>query len=420
MRTTAEKSRAAGLFSALTHRDYAIFWSGALVSNIGNWIQTTALMWYVHQVTGSNSWVAAVNLAAYLPVLLFVLFAGLVADAYNRKRIVIMTVVVQMVCALALALGKTFNGLSLALIMISVFVAGTAYTFSAPAAVSFLPELVPDEDMTSALSLSTAQFNVGRVGPALGALILAAWSVSGAFYLNVVSFIAVIAAFSIVKPRRVQVKVPMENAMSKIGDGLRMVTHYRWRLVILLALGAATFFGFSCTVLFPAIARQTLHGGAGTYGLLLSMLGLGAAVGAPLVTWLHRSVPERSIIKWSCLGVGVSLAMLSLSRATWLSAIICAIIGCCYLMMGASVNTVIQARSEREMRGRMVSLYSLMWLGMFSVGGQLIGYISDAWSLTGIIMVGGIVCVVLAVVLFAASGATRGAESALGVEVLPG
>jgi MFS family permease len=412
-----EASRSRGLFSALTHRDYAIFWSGALVSNIGNWIQTTALMWYVHQTTGSNSWVAAVNLAAYLPVLLFVLFAGLVADAYNRKKIVIVAVAVQMVCALALAFGKTFNVLSLALILASVFVAGTAYTLSAPAAVSFLPELVPEEDMTSALSLSTAQFNVGRVvGPALGALILSAWSVSGAFYLNALSFIAVIFAFSIVRPRRPQIKVPMEHALTKIGDGFRLLLKYPWRIAVLLSLGAATFFGFSCTVLFPALANQTLHGGSGTYGLLMSMLGIGAAAGAPLVTWLHRSVPERSVIKWSCLGLGVSLAVLSLVRATWLAAVVCAVLGCCYLMMGASVNTVIQARSERPMRGRMVSMYSLMWLGMFSIGGQAVGYVADAWKLTAVMMVGGIVCVVVAGVLFAAPGMTRGAESSLGVE----
>jgi MFS family permease len=330
------------------------------------------------------------------------------------------TVVVQMACALVLALCKTFNVLGLALIMGSVFLAGTAYTFSAPAAVSFLPELVPDEDMTSALSLSTAQFNISRVvGPALGALILASWTVSGAFYLNTLSFVAVIAAFSVVKPRRKQVKEPMDHALAKIGDGFRYVLHYRWRLAVLLALGTATFFGFSCTVLVPALARNVLHGSAGTYGLLMSMLGIGAAVGAPLVTWLHRSVPERSIIKWTCMGTGLSLVLLSISRATWLSALICAGLGGCYLMMGASVNTVIQARSERVMRGRMVSMYSLMWLGMFSIGGQFAGSMADAWSLTGVLVLGGAICVALAVLLFAAPGMTLAAESALGVEPAP-
>ena len=304
--------------------------------------------------------------------------------------------------------------------MVSVFVAGTAYTFSAPAAVSFLPELVPEEDMTSALSLSTAQFNIGRVvGPAIGAIILASWSVGGAFYINTLSFIAVIAAFSIVKPRRKQIKEPMEHALSKIGDGFRYVFAYRWRLAVLLSLGAATFFGFSCTVLLPGIARQVLRGQAWTYGLFMCVLGLGAAIGAPLVTWLHKYVPEKTIIKWTCLGLGASLVLLSVSRATWLSAVACAAIGGCYLMMGASVNTVIQARSERVMRGRMVSMYSLMWLGMFSIGGQLAGYVADAWSLTGVVTMGGIVCLALSVLLFAVPGLTGAAESALGVEPVP-
>ena len=183
---------------------------------------------------------------------------------------------------------------------------GTAYTFSAPAAVSFLPELVPEDDMMSALSLSNVQYNVGRViGPAIGAAILSAWSVGGAFYLNAVSFVAVIAAFSLVRPRRAQTREPMEHVARKVGDGFRYALLYRWRVAVLLSLGAVSFFGFSCTVLFPALSREVLHGGSGTYGLLMSMIGVGAAIGAPLVTWLHRSVPDRTVIKWTCLGFGV-------------------------------------------------------------------------------------------------------------------
>ncbi len=413
-------ARGGGVFSALTHRDYALFWSGALVSNVGNWIQTTALMWYVNEVTGSSSWVAAVNLAAYLPVLLFVFLAGLVADAYDRKRVVIVTMAVQMVCSLALALTKSFDVLGLPLILSCVFVTGIAYTFSAPAGVSFLPELVPEKDMMNALSLGTAQFNIGRVvGPALGAIVISGWSVAGAFYINAISFLAIIITFSLVRPLRPQVRAPLENVWKEMGDGFRYTFAYPWRVAVLLSLGAVTFFGFSCTVLFPALARQVLRGGSGTYGLLLSMVGLGAVAGAPLVTYLGGRVPESSIIRWSCLGVGAFTCAMSLSRATWLSCLIGVGLGCCFLMMGSAVNTVLQARSELEMRGRMVSMYSLMWMGLFSIGGQLAGYVSDAWSPPWTFALGGAICLALAALLFALPRLTEGARSSLGIEHIP-
>jgi MFS family permease len=372
-------------------------------------------------MSGSNSWVAAVNLAAYLPVLLFVLFAGLVADSANRKRVVIVTVAVQMACAAALAVTSAAGVARLPVLLALVFVAGTAYTFSAPAGVSFLPDLVPPGEMMSALSLSTAQFNIGRViGPALGAIILTVWSPTGAFLLNAISFIFVMAAFMMVRPRERQVTRPIRDVRRQIADGFVLVLDHRWRLYVLLSLGVVTFFGFSCTVLFPSLAKDVLHGGASTYGLLMSMLGLGAAIGAPLVTRLSRRYGESSIIRANCLGLGVFLVCLSLARSVWLAALIAPGIGCCFLMMCSAVNTSIQGRSERGMRGRMVSMYSLMWLGMFGVGGQFIGYVADASSVPTAFVIGGIACVCVALVLVLVPSLIAGASTALGVEKAAG
>ncbi|MBU1672338.1 MAG: MFS transporter [Actinobacteria bacterium] len=406
-----------GLLAALGQRNYALFWSGALLSNIGNWIQTTALLWIVRESTGSNSWVAAVNLAAYLPVFLFALLAGVAADVYDKKRIVLITMGVQLLCALALGVSSSLGSATLPVIITTVFVAGVAYTFSAPAGVSFLPELVREEDMMSALSLSSAQFNIGRVvGPAVGAVILSAWSATAAFYINAVSFAFIIGAFILVRPLRPQERASRGATLRKVAHALEYAIEFPWRAYTLLALGAATFFGFSCTVLFPSLAKDVLGGRAGTFGLLMSMLGLGAAVGAPLVTYLQRRLAERAVIKAAILALGVLLVCLSLSRWVWLSAVLAAFIGCSYLMLGASVNTVLQARSRKDLRGRMVSLYSMMWLGLFGLGGQLIGLLADAWSVTAMFALGGATCVALAALLFAFGGLIEGACSSLGVE----
>ena len=198
-----------GVLSALGHRDYTLVWAGALISNIGTWIQSTALLWHVKETTNSNVWVGAVNMAYFIPILFFVLFAGHVADVYQRKRVLYVTYGVMMVSALALGVAQSFGAASLPLIMVTVFVSGTAYAFSAPAGVSLLPCLVPEEDMMNALALGSAQFNIGRViGPALGAVIVAAWSVAGAFYINALSYIFILTAIAIARLRTVEVKRP--------------------------------------------------------------------------------------------------------------------------------------------------------------------------------------------------------------------
>jgi MFS family permease len=361
--------------------------------------------------------VAAVNLANFLPVLLFVLFAGLLADSKDRKHIIIVTFAVLCASATVLAVSSTLKAMTLPLIMITTFVAGTAYTFSAPAGVSFLPTLVPKEDMLNALALSNAQYNIGRViGPAIGTIIISAWSVSAAFYINAVSFLFVICAVLIVKPRAKQQTRPVTRPFARIGEGIRYVFQSRWRPTILLSLGLATFVGFSTTVLYPSLAKSVLGGGSWTYGLLMSFLGVGAVVGAPLVTRLNRTVPESSILKWSALGIGAFLVGLSCSRLTWLSCLLSAGIGCCYLAMCSAVNSCNQARSPLGMRGRMVSMYSLMFLGMFSVGGQFIGFLADAWSVPPVFLYSGVFCVLISLFLFAFPGLTRDARSTLGIE----
>jgi len=405
-----------GSLSALGHRDYALVWSGALLSNIGTWVQSTALLWYVKDTTGSNSWVGAVNMANYVPILLFVLFAGYVSDAYNKKRVILLTFAVMMAASLALGITRSLDAGSLPLILALVFVSGTAYTFGAPAGVSFLPSLVPDEDMMNALALSSAQFNIGRVaGPALGALIVASWSVAGAFYANALSYVFIIAAIVAARPRRVEMDRPRGNVLGHIGEGFVQVARNRWMLTVLLALGVVTFFGFSMTVLYPAVAMDVMGRREGAYGLLLSFTGLGAAVGAPLVTKLGGRLAEGTIIKVSALGMGAFLAAFSFSRTFWLSCALSVGIGCFYLMLGACVNTLVQARSSPEMRGRMVSFYSMMWLGMFALGGQFVGYLADATSVEGAILMGGIACLLVAALLILLPGITAGADSSLGI-----
>lgn len=403
IRPTAASPRV-GMFAALGHRDYALLWSGAFVSNVGNWVQTTVLLWFVRDFTRSDGWVGAVNLANYLPVLLFVLYAGYVADTLDRRRLIMATEGVMMLCALALGVGMSLGAARLPLIMTAAAAAGTASTFGFPSIQAILPDLVPPEEMLNALALSSAQFNLGRViGPALGALILAAWSVEAAFYLNAFSFLFVIGAVWLARPRGRPGRVEHRRAAAHIAEGIRYAWSRKWMVAVLAALGVASFFGFSSMVLFPALAQDVLESGAGAYGLLLALAGVGAALGAPLVTWLNRRLAEKDIIKCCLLGLAACLAGLALSRALWLSGACAAGVGGFFLMISAAANTVLQARSEHEMRGRMVSIYTLMYLGVFPLGGQVLGWLADWRSTPFALGLGAAACAAAAAALAVAT-----------------
>lgn len=401
----------------MRHRDYLLFWSGSLVSNIGTFLQATALLWFIKVSTGSNSWVAVVNFAYYIPVFLFILPAGYLADTLDRRRVVLTCFVVMLVTALALAVTKSLGAASMPVILIIVFVNGTAYTFCLPAGNTLLPLLVSREEMLNALALTSAQYNIGRVvGPALGALVVSAWSVAAAFYINSASFVFVILAVALVRTRFSPETPDLAGMADHIRQGFRHVVERRWMLTVLLSFGAATFFGFSATVLYPAFARDVLGRGAGAFGLILTMTGLGAVAGTPLVTLLNRRLAERSIIAGAIAGLSAFLMAFSFSRTYWLTCLLSLGIGCCYLMLGACVNTVIQARTEPGMRGRVTSYYSMMGLGMFPLGGLLLGFIADRYSAPTAMQGGASACVVLALVLFMVPALASGADSSLGID----
>jgi MFS family permease len=410
-----------GVFTALGHRDYLLYWSGALASNIGTWVQTTALFWYVRERYHSDAWVGAVNLANYLPVLFLVLYAGFLADVTDRKRMIMVTQGVMLLSALALGICMSLGVADLPVIMSLAAAAGVAFAFSFAPIQALLPDLVPEGEMLNALALSSAQFNLGRViGPALGALIISAWKIEAAFYLNAASFALVIMAVAATRPRAKVKEASRGEAWCHIREGLRYVAGRRWMLTALAVMAVASFFGFSSMVLFPALALEVLGRGPGTYGLLLTSVGLGATAGAPLVSLLDRRLREGEVARLSCLMLGLCLVGLAASRLYWLSCVAAAGMGCFFLMLGSAVNTALQARSEHDLRGRVVSVYIMSYIGIFPLGGQVLGWLAD-WRSTSLALgLGGGVCVLTGVALFLLPGLLRDADSRLGVQSYEG
>jgi len=405
-----------GTLSAFGHRDFRLLWSGAFLSNVGTWVHTTALLWYVHTLTHSNAWVGAVNLASFLPILLFVLYAGSLADRVDRRKLIIATQVVMMLAALGLAIATSLGQHSLALIMALTIGMGVAFVFNFPAWRAMVPDLVPPEDLLNGVALDAAQFNMARfVGPALGAIIIQFWSVSGAFYINAASFLAVIAALLLIRARPVVGTTHASSTRSHIKEGFTYLRANVWAVKLLLVLMVEAVFGISTVVLLPSVSGDVLHGGSLLYGLLVGAIGLGAVVGAPLVTWLNRRYKERDLIKVSLAAFSVVLMVLAISKNEALTIVMAFFIGVTFLMASASINTVLQSRVERNMRGRIMSFYILVFQGTSPLGGLLLGYIADKTSTPVAIGLGAAICMLIAVVIIAAPSVLKDAVSPVSV-----
>ncbi|HEY5527301.1 MAG TPA: MFS transporter [Candidatus Anoxymicrobiaceae bacterium] len=400
-----------GALSAFSHRDFSLLWSGAFVSNVGTWIQTTVLLWYVKELTNSNAWVGAVNLASFLPILLFVIYAGSLADRVDRRKLIIVTQVVMGLAALGLAIATSLGQHSLALIMGLTVTMGVAFVFNFPAWRAMVPDLVPPEDLLNGIALDAAQFNMARfVGPAIGAIIISVWSVSGAFYINAASFVAVIAALLLIRARPVIV-APQISASKHIMEGFSYLRENPWAVKLLAVLLVESFFGIATIVLLPSEAKDVLHGGSLLYGLLVGAIGLGAVCGAPLVTLLHRRYSERAIIKGTLLAFSIILFVLALSHNDALSIAMTFSIGVVFLMASATINTVLQSRVERNMRGRIMSFYILVFQGTSPLGGLLLGFVSDRRSTPFAVGLGATVCLLMSIVIIAAPSVLRDAVS---------
>ena len=408
-----------GTFVSFRYRDFRLLWTGAFVSNLGTWIHNTALLWQVKEWTGSNSWVGVVNLASFLPIFLFILWSGSLADRLDRRRLIMTTQTLMMIGALALGVYVSLGFSSLAWIICITAFMGTAFVFNFPAWRAIIPDLVPGEHLLNGVALDAAQFNLARsVGPMLGSVILAVWGAATAFYVNALSFLAVIFAVAAMKTRTPRLS-PRSGVWEEMVTGIRYVLTHAWSRNLLILLSVTSFFGFSFVVTLPGLARDVLHRGSEGLGMLLGAIGLGAFLGAPLVTFLRTYWREKTIIKLSALSFGLFVIAMALCRNLWICLILGVANGVSGLMLSSVINAVLQARVERGMRGRIMSMYILVFQGIYPLGGLFYGFLSDATSVPFALLVGGSLCVAVGVVAAAFPSLLREVSSRAGATPVP-
>jgi MFS family permease len=385
-------------FRAFRHRNYQLYFAGQLISFSGTWMQSVAESWLVYRLTGSAALLGVTAFCSQIPVFILAPIGGTVADRGNRHRIMVITQSVSMALPLILAL-LTFTGrVQVWHVFVLATCLGVVNAFDIPARQSFVVEMVGREDLLNAIALNSSMFNGARVvGPAVAGLLVAAVGEAWCFLLNGLSYVAVIGGLLMMRvtaTRRARAHSPFRDTL----EGFRFVLRTAPVRALLLLLGVVSLAGMPYAVLMPVFAEEILRGGARGLGFLMAASGLGALGGALSLAGRRDVRGLGSWVGWAAGAFGVSLALFSLSRSFWLSVALLVPVGFSLMVQMASSNTLIQAMVPDQLRGRVMSVYSMMFLGMAPFGGLSAGYAAERIGAPATVAVGGAICVIAAVV----------------------
>ncbi len=380
-------------FPALRSRNFRLYWVGQGVSLIGTWMQSVAVGWLVWRLSHSPFLLGLVGVAMTLPILAFSLYAGVIADRFVRRRVIVVTQSLAMLQAVVLAALVTFGTPTVEVVLGLVAVSGLINAFDLPARQSFVSETVDAATLPNAIALHSTIFNAARLlGPALAGVVLATLGEAPCFWINALSFVAVLwGLLAMDLPERAP-GGGSGPALARMVEGVR----YAWgepRLRnLLVLLGTAGSLGFQYTVLLPVYAGKLLGAGAGGYGMLMSAGGIGALVAALAMT---RSQDRWRLRRNLFLGLGafgLALVAFSQSRVFGLSIAINAVAGFGMILYAASTNTLIQLTVREEFRGRVMSLYTLMFVGTAPAGSFLLGAVAEKFGAPAATTISGLTC----------------------------
>jgi MFS family permease len=387
-------SRLRTTIRALRHRNFRLFFGGQLISLIGTWMQTVAQSWLVYRLTGSSLLLGAVGFCSQIPVFVLAPFGGAAADRYNRHRIIIATQASAMVLALILAALTLLGWIQIWHIFLLAGCLGVVNSFDIPARQSFIVEMVGREDLMNAIALNSSMFNGARIlGPSIAGIVVAEIGEGWCFFCNGVSYVAVIVGLLLMQLPERRRLAATGSTLRNIVEGFRFVRHTRPIRALLLLLGLVSLVGMPYAVLMPIFADRILHGGARGLGILMSATGVGALTGALFLA--SRGSGVRGLGRWvarASAGFGISLILFAVSRSFWLSAALLVPVGASMMVHMASSNTLIQSMVPDHLRGRVMSVYSMMFMGMAPFGALLSGMIAERFGAPAAIVVGAVAC----------------------------
>ena len=393
---------------ALRHRNFQLFFSGQLISLIGTWMQTVAQSWLVYRLTGSGLKLGAVGFASQIPVFLFAPIGGIVADRSHRKHVVIATQVASMLLAFVLAALTLTHRVQVWHVFVLAALLGVVNAFDIPGRQSFLVVMVGKEDLMNAIALNSSMFNGARViGPAVAGVLVARLGEGWCFFVNGVSYIAVIIGLMLMDvhaPPRVSGKgSPLEHII----EGFQFVSRTAPIRALMLLLGVVSVTGMPYVVLMPIFADRILHDGGQEFatligshdlgavrlGILMGSAGVGALLGALTLAVRSGVKGLGTWISVCCAGFGFSLMLFAFSKSFWLSVLLLLPVGYFIMLQMAASNTLIQVMVPDALRGRTMAVYSMMFMGMAPIGALLGGALSDRLGAAMTVAIGGLASV---------------------------
>jgi MFS family permease len=363
---------------ALKHRDFALFWSSALISSVGTWVQNTTVPFVVYDLTGSKSLIGITAFLNMFPTVLVGPLAGSLADRYPRRKLLLVTQAVQALVAIALWIVWLAGGDSVPALLVLVTFAAAANGLNIPAWQAYVTELVPRRDLLNAITLNSAQFNAARaIGPALAGVVLATLGAAWGFFLNAVSFGAVIVALGLMRTVDVRRDRPEGNVRQQFAEGWRYVRASR---EILLCMGLVVLvagLGMPVAQLMPVYAADVFDVGKQGYGLLASALGIGGIIATPIIGGWGSVVRRSRLVVAGMVVYGAVLVGFAQASGMAMAVVFIGIAGACFLAVISTLNTTVQLLVDERLRGRIMAIYIMAFTAAYPIGSLLQGAIAD-------------------------------------------
>jgi predicted MFS family arabinose efflux permease len=384
------------VFKAFEYRDFRLMWFGACTSSIGTWMQIVAQGWLIYRLSHSAFLLALDQFLAGIPIFLFSLIGGVVADRVERRKILLGSQYVQMASAGILTILVAIGVVHVWEILCLSFVSGFAQAFGGPAYAALIPTLVERDDMPNAIALNSIQFNVAvMVGPALGGITLARLGETWCFGLNALSFLAPIVSLSVISTRFLPAKTT-ETMLNSLKQGLRYARQQNSMGALILLAFCMTALAMPMRTYFPVFVKDIFHRGPETYGNLLALMGLGSIIGSLAVASAGNMQRKGLVALGSLIFLGIGISGFALSKSLPFSGAILVLAGAAMMAVFATVNSLVQLITTNEMRGRVMSVYNFAFRGGMPMGNLVSGWLVPMFTAPVVLGINGLLLVLLA------------------------
>jgi predicted MFS family arabinose efflux permease len=384
------------VFKAFQYRDFRLMWIGACASSIGTWMQIVAQSWLIYRLSHSSRLLALDQFLGGIPIFLFSIIGGVIADRTERRKILLVSQYIQMASAATLTLLVTFGLTHVWPILCLSFLSGLAQAFGGPAYLSLIPTLVDREDMPNAIALNSIQFNLAvTVGPALGGLTLARLGEKWCFGLNALSFLAPIVSLSIISAQLVP-EAAKESMFESLLEGIKFIWQHGSMVAIIVLAFLMTFLSMPMRTYIPVFVKDIFHRGPETFGTLLSLMGVGSICGSLVVAGLGNISRKGRFSLSMLIILGAGIAGFSVSKFLPLSYAMLFVVGASMMAVFATVTSLVQLIVTNEMRGRVMSVYNFAFRGGMPIGNLVSGWLVPFYTAPVVLGVNGFLLILVA------------------------